>query len=493
MTNKNYKILHVEDSPEHAKLVGEFLMLKGDYSIYWVNCIQDFWDIVGKKEFDLIIMDYRLPDGTGLDLLEQLHQSEFDIPVIMVTGQGDEKIAVKALRFGASDYIVKTPDYFMGLHSLIQKVIGESQLKKVILQSYQKIRYQALLLKNIQDALIVWNDKGNITYWNSAAEKLFSRTAEEQLGKNVFEFYFSLFDDKPDQNEIESSVDEERERRYQREDDRDIWISSKIMELRETSVKDRNIGFIDVVRDISQRKQVEEKLEMANARLMETSRLKTIGELSTGIAHRIFNPLTSIIANTQLLERSLCDDEQTKQIVKDIEKAGWQAQAIVSKLMSYSSPMLHELSRTSIRDSINDAFELIGGYLLSDNISIDIQIDEDLPEILGNQRQLIDLWVNLFVASRNSMTREQSYNIWIRANRSQDMLHIEVEDNGHKEQNLDLETLFEPDFIGEGEDRMFGLEYSICREIVRQHKGRITAVLDQENFIIKIDMPYLVD
>ena len=488
--NNNYKILHVEDSPEHAKLVGEFLMLKGDYSIYWVNCIQDFWDIVGKKEFDLIIMDYRLPDGTGLDLLEELSESEYDIPVIMVTGQGDEKIAVKALRFGASDYIVKTPDYFMGLHSLIQKVIGESQLKKVILQSYQKIRYQALLLKNIQDALIVWNDKGNITYWNSAAEELFSRTADKQLGKNIHEFYFSIFDEKVEPQEIIKSVDEERERKFTRKNGREVWISSRIMELRETNIKDRNIGFIDVVRDITQRKQVEQKLEMANNRLMEASRLKTIGELSTGIAHRIFNPLTSIIANTQLLERTLCDDELTQQIVKDIEKAGWQAQAIVSKLMSYSSPMLDELSRISLKDSITDAFDLIGGYLQSDNIRIDIQIDEDLPEIPGNQRQLIDLWVNLFVAARNSMTKEQSYHIWVRAGFDQEKIHVEVEDNGHKEKNLNLETLFEPDFIGEGEDRMHGLEYSICREIVRQHKGRITAILDQENFIIQIDLPY---
>ena len=71
----------------------------------------------------------------------------------------------------------------------------------------------------------------------------------------------------------------------------------------------------------------------------------------------------------------------------------------------------------------------------------------------------------------------------------QEKIRIEIEDNGHKEKNLNLETLFEPDFIGEGEDRMFGLEYSICREIVRQHKGKITAVLDKENFIIQIDLP----
>ena len=187
------------------------------------------------------------------------------------------------------------------------------------------------------------------------------------------------------------------------------------MELRETGVNNRNIGFIDVVRDISQRKQVEEKLEMANNRLMEASRMKTIGELSTGIAHRIFNPLASIIANTQLLERDLCQDEQTQQIVRDIEKAGWQAQAIVSKLMSYSSPMMDELTRISLNESITDAFDLIGGYLQSDNIKIDIQIEDDLPEILGNHRQLVDLWVNLFVAARNSMTKDQSYQIWIRA------------------------------------------------------------------------------
>ncbi|MBW1938652.1 MAG: response regulator, partial [Deltaproteobacteria bacterium] len=77
----------------------------------------------------IIIADYLLPGMNGIEFLEYLKQEKKDIPVIMITGQGDENIAIQAMKLGAWDYLVKSGDFFALIPSVIEKVIREWKLK----------------------------------------------------------------------------------------------------------------------------------------------------------------------------------------------------------------------------------------------------------------------------------------------------------------------------------------------------------------------------
>ncbi|MCW3142139.1 MAG: response regulator [Methanophagales archaeon] len=84
-----------------------------------------------KERYDVILLDYSLPKMSGLDVLAKIIEDEYDAPVIMVTGRGDEETAVKAMKWGATDYIVKSGDYLKTLLLCIQNVVAQYEMKKV--------------------------------------------------------------------------------------------------------------------------------------------------------------------------------------------------------------------------------------------------------------------------------------------------------------------------------------------------------------------------
>lgn len=101
-----------------------------------ITCLKRLDEIVPTA----IITDYRMPGLNGLEFLEALNQQNLDIPVIMVTGQGDEDIAVRAMKLGARDYLVKSGDFFTLLPSVIEKVVHEKKTRDALRAAEEKYR-----------------------------------------------------------------------------------------------------------------------------------------------------------------------------------------------------------------------------------------------------------------------------------------------------------------------------------------------------------------
>ena len=143
-----------------AEMVSEFLRIAGYQQVNHAGDIQSTWRLLGEHPYDIILLDYRLPDGTGLELLDQLAHRGQQIPVVMVTGQGNERVAVQAIQHGAADYLLKSGDYIITLPALIHKTVQANQLKLSIERTQEQIRYQAILLNNVRDAIVVWDLSG---------------------------------------------------------------------------------------------------------------------------------------------------------------------------------------------------------------------------------------------------------------------------------------------------------------------------------------------
>ena len=151
----DYHILIVDDDSAQAEMVREFLQISGFTNLEWAKNIHEFWLQIKTEVYDIVLLDYKLPDGTGLDVLDQMAAQEINIPVVMVTGQGDERVAVRAIQRGAADYLLKSGDYLVTLPSLITKTIRSHKLHQSVQRSLEKIRYQAMLLNNVRDAIVV--------------------------------------------------------------------------------------------------------------------------------------------------------------------------------------------------------------------------------------------------------------------------------------------------------------------------------------------------
>jgi len=115
------KILIIEDDTTFAQILEVFLT-KNHHQLQLVETVQEAKKIVAQQEFDLLLIDYRLPDGTGLDVLKTVREKGIAIPIIIMTSFNDVRTAVKSIQLGAFDYITKpvNPDELLMIidHSL---------------------------------------------------------------------------------------------------------------------------------------------------------------------------------------------------------------------------------------------------------------------------------------------------------------------------------------------------------------------------------------
>jgi DNA-binding NtrC family response regulator len=95
---------------------------------------------------DIIVADYLMPGMNGIEFLEALNRDGRDVPTILVTGQGDERVAVQAMKLGAWDYLVKSPDGFALLPSVMEKAVRERMLREALRES---CRLNELLLDSL--------------------------------------------------------------------------------------------------------------------------------------------------------------------------------------------------------------------------------------------------------------------------------------------------------------------------------------------------------
>src|SRR3989304_9617105 len=110
--NGKIRLLHVEDNPGDADLTKRhFAREAPEFEIDISPTGEKCFELLQKNKYDVLLLDYRLPDMDGLDILRNLIRKGFLLPVVMVTGVGDEDVAVKALRSGACDYVPKSATY----------------------------------------------------------------------------------------------------------------------------------------------------------------------------------------------------------------------------------------------------------------------------------------------------------------------------------------------------------------------------------------------
>ena len=485
------RVLLVDDDINYSSLVKDVLGFAENYMLERAANLSEMWTLLERNRYDALLLDYSFPDGTGLDALRRMQEQKVQIPVIIVTGRGDERVAAQAIQQGATDYLVKSPETVFELPVLISKAVRNYAYQIERIRSLEKIRYQALLLDNVRDAVVVWDAGGKITYWNPAAEQLYGWPASQMVGQPVAEAYSGLFTPPPLPVPADAGAPVEVERSARTNHGETIWIGSRITGLRDEFTGGSFLGFIDVTRDITLRRKAEEQIRAAQSSLVESARLAALGELASGVAHQINNPLTAIIAESQMLGRELKPDSPGRESAAIIEQAGWKAQQAVQDLLEFSRASPDTLESVSVNDTIQKAVRMVGAPIQAGGGGLEIEPAEHLPPVPGYPARLEDLWVNLLLLARDAIADGRPHKIFIRSRPGPaGSVTVEVGDDGPVIPPRELETLFEPHFAGAVAGRGNGMEYSICREIVRQHGGQIRATSTPDfGTIVTVELP----
>ena len=171
-----YKILLIEDSKIDQLIFKRLVKeenLPYDYTI--ASSVREAKQILSQQEFDIILTDHQLPDGTGLEILNL----KINIPIIMITGGGSENIAIQALQLGAYNYLIKDPEQN---HLKILPYTVENSLQRKKAEIRAALLSEALI--NIRESVYIINPQDDkIIFVNHAFTETYGYQSDEIIGQ----------------------------------------------------------------------------------------------------------------------------------------------------------------------------------------------------------------------------------------------------------------------------------------------------------------------
>jgi PAS domain S-box-containing protein len=227
-------------------------------------------------------------------------------------------------------------------------------------------------------------------------------------------------------------------------------------------------GSIIVARDIAQQKRIEEQLILAD-------RLASIGELSSGIAHELNNPLTSVIGFSQLLMEGDVPDN-IKEDLAIVYSEAQRAAAIVKNLLTFARKHTPVKQLSQINTVIEDVLRLRTYEQKVDNIEVEKYLANNLPEIMIDPFQMQQVFLNIIVNAEFAMLEAHNKGkMVITTERSENIIRLTFTDDGSGITQENLKHMFNPFFTTKEVGKGTGLGLSICHGIVNEHGGQIYA------------------
>ena len=191
--SKTIQILYMEDDVGLARLLQKSLHRKG-YVVDTARNGEEGLAMFDEGEYDIVLVDYEMPVCGGLDVIRTLSSQKALTPMIMVTGNGNERIAVQAIKLGAADYIVKDVEmaYLELLPIVIDNVLQKVQLvkeKQKMLQVVKESEERYRRLVELSPDGIAIHIEGEFVFVNPAGENLLGASTPEQLlGQSLLDF-----------------------------------------------------------------------------------------------------------------------------------------------------------------------------------------------------------------------------------------------------------------------------------------------------------------
>ena len=470
MNNGMVRVLLVDDDEDDYVLTRDwFSEFEGArFELEWVASYEAAINAIALKTHDVYLLDYRLGERNGLELLREAVAKGSLAPIILLTGQGDHDVDIEAMKAGAADYLEKSQ---LGA-PLLERSIRYAIERK---QAEQKIREQAALLDVAKDAILVRDLDDQILFWNKGAEHLYGWKAQEALGKNANEL---LYKEKLSQlTQIQKTLHQHGE--WQGElhqvtkEGKEIIVESRWTLVRDAEEKPKSILVVNT--DITQKKQLE-------IQFLRAQRMESIGTLAGGIAHDLNNVLAPILMTAQFLETQL-HDEQSKRLLSILVTNAKRGANLVKQVLSFARGVEGKFKILQVTPLIWE-IKQIAKETFPKSIEISTNIPQNLWTISGDATQLHQILLNLCLNARDAMPHGGTLsivaeNLFIDENYAQmnldartgSYLVITVSDTGTGIPAEILDRIFEPFFTTKDVGQGTGLGLSTVIGIIKSHGG----------------------
>jgi len=227
-------------------------------------------------------------------------------------------------------------------------------------------------------------------------------------------------------------------------------------------------------------------------KLIQADKLVLLGQLSAGVAHEIRNPLAAVNLNLQLLARQFAEGTNEYNSIQTALQGVERISRIVEITLNFSKPSVPDIKKLDINSIILSSLDLVAAEIKKKEIQMDIKLDEKLPLLSADAKQIQQVLINLLTNATDAINGYGLIKIRTYLDES-DYYHgkyliISIEDNGLGISQDELSKIFNPFFTKKSNGTGLGL--SISQRIVQQHKGRIDVISKKgKGTVFKVKLP----
>ena len=354
-----------------------------------------------------------------------------------------------------------------GFQIIAVNITERKRAEEALKQSEEK--YRALFDSTVVGTVVIDSETMKVVMANQAAVRMLGfSSVKEIIGVNPLDFIPP--EDRERVSELllkdffEQDLRRTQDFRMITKDDREIWISANGARIMHEG---RLVG-LACFTDITKQKQ-------QNERLMMTDRLASLGELASGAAHELNNPLTSIIGFSQLLiEKEVPDDIREELKLINIEAR--RAVIVTNNFLSFARKHSSTKQLNQINNIIEDVLELRAYEHKVNHIDVERHLDTNLPEILVDYFQMQQVFMNIIINAEYFLVKTHNKGtLTITTEKENGTVRISFADDGPGITSEDLGRIFDPFFTTKEAGDGTGLGLSICHGIVNEHSGQIYA------------------
>ena len=409
--NNRLRVLLVEDNPGDAYLIEELLPLEGPmvFTVENVPRLKEALERIDTDRFNLVLLDLGLPDSDGLKTLRALRSHASHLPIIVLTGNSDERTGLAAVRDGAQDYLIKGQ---ISKHLLIRSI------------HYAVARKQAEnTLKSLNDTL---------------EERVLDRTAQLTAANTTLQLEIA------ERKQVEAALRKSEEQLRAINDDLEWRVEQRTRELQTTQKQ-----------------------------YLHVEKLSAIGKLSASIAHEFNNPLQGILSILNGLKKRAILEEEDRELLEAAIGEGMRIKDLIHSLQDFNRPTSGRKAMMDVHHSLDAILLLQKSDFNGRRIAVIRDYTEGLPPIRAVPDQIKQVFLNLLTNAADACQQPHGRVITVRTGWQDEKVAVTIKDTGIGIKPEDLEHIFRPFFTTKPEVKGTGLGLSVSYGIVKSHQGEI--------------------
>jgi PAS domain S-box-containing protein len=416
-------VLVVDDDRDHVDLVRRSLRRHDPrLEVHHVRDGDACLGALARDRYALVLLDYRLPRMTGLDVLDRIRALGVQVPVVMATGQGDERVAVEAMKAGAADYVIKTSGYFATLPTVIEKALKQAALAAENTRLNAEAQRQQERLRQVfdstSDAIVLVDGAGRVLTANGRAGAWLGVDPGAAIGRSLFDL--ASGSDSDPKREAQRRALSAALHRPGESSEGDLTVGAEPRVLhwvaQPTTAPGGESGFTLTFHDVTEEREI--------------SRMKS--EFISFVAHQLRTPLSGI---KWMLELSRQEADVSSSALSYIEDAALSAERLITMVNDLldvsrleSGNLTLDLQPTRIDEMAREVVGEMQATIAEYGHRVTLTAGDDLPAVMVDRPLFRQVIVNL--VSNAVKYTPPGGDIAIRAVPTRTGLRLEVQDTG---------------------------------------------------------------